>query len=68
MCYEREGEFQLGNRRYCYPLTIADFGSRYLLACDALETTKEEYAFTVFKRVFEEFGLPAAIRTESMPS
>jgi transposase InsO family protein len=64
-CADYKGEFQLGNRRYCYPLTITDFSSRYLLACDALETTKEEYAFTIFKRVFEEFGLPAAIRTDN---
>lgn len=64
-CADYKGEFQLGNRRYCYPVTITDFSSRYLLACDALETTKEEYAFTVFKRVFEEFGLPAAIRMDN---
>ncbi len=64
-CADYKGEFQLGNKRYCYPLTITDFSSRYLLACDALETTREEYAFTIFKRVFEEFGLPAAIRTDN---
>jgi len=64
-CADYKGEFQLGNKKYCYPLTITDFSSRYLLACDALETTKEQYAFTVFKRVFEEFGLPTAIRTDN---
>ncbi len=47
------------NRRYCYPLTITDFASRYLLACEALSTTQEEFAFTVFERAFKEFGLPA---------
>ncbi len=31
-----KGEFMLGNRRYCYPLTITDFASRYLLTCEAL--------------------------------
>jgi hypothetical protein len=55
----------LGSRQYCYPLTITDFSSRYLLACDGLETTKEQYAFTVFERVFKEFGLPKAIRTDN---
>lgn len=64
-CADYKGEFQLGNKKYCYPLTISDFSSRYLLACDGLETTKEQYAFTVFKRVFEEFGLPQAIRTDN---
>lgn len=39
-CADHEGEFMLADRRYCYPLTISDFSSRYLLACDALSTTK----------------------------
>ena len=47
------------DRRYCYPLTITDFASRYLLRCEALSTTQERYAFTVFERVFKDFGLPA---------
>ena len=36
----------------CYPLTITDFASRYLLSCDALSTTAEVYAFTAFERAF----------------
>ena len=55
----------LADRRYCYPLTITDFASRYLLACEASSTTKEVYAFTVFERAFKEFGLPKAIRTDN---
>jgi putative transposase len=47
----------LADRRYCYPLTITDFASRYLFACVALSTTKEAYAFPVFEAVFKEFGL-----------
>ncbi len=64
-CADYKGEFLLGNRRYCYPLTITDFASRYLLACEGLETTKEVYAFRVFERVFQDFGLPEAIRTDN---
>jgi putative transposase len=64
-CADYKGEFMLADRRYCYPLTISDFASRYLLACEALSTTKEAYAFTVFERVFKEFGLPGAIRTDN---
>jgi len=64
-CADYKGEFLLGNRRYCYPLTITDFASRYLLACEALSTTQERYAFPVFERAFEEFGLPAAMRTDN---
>ena len=64
-CADYTGEFMLGNRRYCYPLTITDFASRYLLTCEALATTQERFAFTVFDRTFREFGLPAAIRTDN---
>ena len=64
-CADYKGEFLMGNRTYCYPLTITDYTSRYLLACEALETTKEPYAFTVFERAFREYGLPRAIRTDN---
>lgn len=60
-----KGEFLLGNRRYCYPLTITDFASRYLLTCEALLTTQEKFAFTVFERTFKEFGLSLGIRTDN---
>ena len=46
-CADYKGEFMLDNRRYCYPLTITDFASRYLLTCEALSTTQEIFAFTV---------------------
>ena len=64
-CADYKGEFMLGNRRYCYPLTITDFASRYLLTCEALTTTQEKFAFTAFERTFKEFGLPGAIRTDN---
>jgi putative transposase len=53
-----QGEFMLGNRQYCYPLTISNYRSRYLLACEGLD-------FAVFERTFKDFGLPAAIRTDN---
>jgi putative transposase len=64
-CADYKGEFMLADRRYCYPLTITDFASRYLIACEALSTTKEVYAFPVFESAFKTFGLPAAIRTDN---
>lgn len=64
-CADYKGEFLLADQQYCYPLTITDFATRYLLGCEALSTTKAPYAFTVFERVFQEFGLPAAIRTDN---
>jgi putative transposase len=64
-CADYKGEFMLADRRYCYPLTISDFATRYLLSCEALATTKEGYAFAVFERAFKDFGLPKAIRTDN---
>ena len=64
-CADYKGEFMMGNKQYCYPLTITDFASRYLFTCEALENTKEKYAFSIFERTFQEFGLPYAIRTDN---
>lgn len=64
-CADYKGEFMMGNKKYCYPLTITDHRSRFLISCEALTTTKQEYAFAVFKRAFREFGLPHAIRTDN---
>jgi putative transposase len=64
-CADYKGEFMLADRRYCYPLTVTDFASRYLIGCEALSTTQERFAFSVFERVFKEFGLPRAIRTDN---
>jgi transposase InsO family protein len=60
-----KGEFMLGDKRYCYPLTVTDHASRYLLLCEAMETTKEVYAITAFERLFKERGLPDAIRSDN---
>lgn len=64
-CTDFKGQFMLGNRQYCYPLTITDHSSRYLLACEGLESTKEKSAFTTFERIFKEYGLPKAIRSDN---
>ena len=59
------GEFQLGDKRYCYPLTVTDHASRYLLLCEALESTREESALRAFARLFQERGLPRSIRSDN---
>ena len=64
-CADYKGEFMLADHRYCYPLTVTDYASRYLITCDALSTTKEVFAFSVFERAFKDFGLPTAIRTDN---
>jgi putative transposase len=60
-----KGEFRLGNARLCYPLTVVDAHSRYLLACQALPGTKTRGARATFERVFREYGLPEVIRTDN---
>ena len=60
-----KGNFSSAIGGSCYPLTITDFASRYLLTCEALLTTQEKFAFTVFERTFKEFGLPQVIRTDN---
>ena len=64
-CADYKGEFMLADQRYCYPLTVTDSASRYLLACEALTTTNGIFALQQFERVFKEFGLPRAIRTDN---
>jgi transposase InsO family protein len=60
-----KGHFKTGNGRYCYPLTVADGYSRYLLGCQALLSTAVGEAKPVFARLFKEFGLPQRIRTDN---
>ena len=64
-CADFKGEFKLGNGRYCYPLTVTDHASRFLLLCEALEFTREDLAFTAFQQLFVERGLPSAIRSDN---
>jgi transposase InsO family protein len=64
-CADFKGEFKLGNGRYCYPLTVTDQATRYLLACEALESTKELPVIEAFARLFHQRGLPAAIRSDN---
>lgn len=64
-CADYKGQFRLGNGSYCYPLTITDQHSRYLLACEGMGAISEEQAREVFQDVLREHGLPGAIRTDN---
>ncbi len=64
-CADFKGEFKLGDGRYCYPLTVTDYASRYLLLCEALKSTREDLAITAFEQLFQERGLPEAIRSDN---
>ena len=59
------GQFKTTHGTYCYPLTVTDGYSRFLLRCQALRSTSVAEAKPVFLRLFQEFGLPRRIRTDN---
>lgn len=60
-----KGHFRTKDRRYCYPLTVADSFSRYVLACDGMLSTSFEDVWPSFDRLFREQGLPEAILSDN---
>ncbi|HEY5646024.1 MAG TPA: IS481 family transposase [Pseudomonadales bacterium] len=64
-CIDYKGEFKTGDGRYCYPLTVTDGCSRYLLGCRGLGSTAHEMAKPVLRRLFREYGLPRIIRSDN---
>jgi transposase InsO family protein len=60
-----KGQFRLGEGRLCYPLTIVDGYSRYLLACRALPSTAATGVRATFERVFRTYGLPEVLRSDN---
>jgi putative transposase len=60
-----KGHFVLGNGRRCYPLTLSDNFSRYLLLCRALEHPSYQAVRPWFEWAFREYGLPEAIRSDN---
>lgn len=60
-----KGHFRTRDGLYCYPLTIADQHTRYLLACQGLRSTQGRGVRAVFEQAFRTFGLPQAIRTDN---
>ncbi|HVH01541.1 MAG TPA: DDE-type integrase/transposase/recombinase, partial [Amaricoccus sp.] len=64
-CCDFKCEFRLGNGRLCHPLTVTDRTSRFILMVEALEGVAEAAVFTAFHRLFEQQGLPLAIRSDN---
>lgn len=67
MSLDFKGEFKLGNGQYCYPLTVMDWKSRYVLGCEALGSTRFAGAWPVVTRIFREQGLPKAVLSDNGP-
>ena len=64
-CADYKGEFMLVDKRYCLPAHHHRLCQPLPDQHEALGNTRAMYAFTVFERAFKDFGLPAAIRTDS---
>ncbi len=60
-----KGQFPTQDGRLCYPLTVTDNFSRFLLGCHGLPSVEQVGVFPVFTRLFQEYGLPVAIRTDN---
>ncbi len=60
-----KGQFRLKNGKYCFPLTVSDLSSRYLLGCDAHPAISLQKTFAHFKGLFATYGLPSRIRTDN---
>ena len=64
-CVDFKGQFKTRDGRYCYPLTVTDSYSRYLIGCHGLLSTETSGAKGVFQGLFKKYGLPAAIRSDN---
>ncbi len=60
-----KGQFKLGNGKYCYPLTVMDHHSRYLIGCEGLTGTRHQDTRQAFIRLFKDYGLPDRIRSDN---
>jgi putative transposase len=60
-----KGQFRTGDRHYCYPLTIMDCASRYLLACRGALNTCGHWVIPFMDRLFKEHGLPHSIHSDN---
>jgi transposase InsO family protein len=60
-----KGEFRTGDGRYCYPFTLRDGFSRYVLRCDGALSPTLEFTRRAFERAFHTYGLPQIIRSDN---
>jgi putative transposase len=60
-----KGQFRTADGIYCYPLTVTDQHTRFLLACHGLLSTRGTGVRPIFDRLFREYGLPRAMRTDN---
>ncbi len=64
-CVDFKGQFKTLDGRYCYPLTVTDAYSRFIIACRALPSIESATVQTIFLQLFRRFGLPDAIKSDN---
>lgn len=64
-CIDYKGQFRLGDRSLCYPLTLTDQRSRFILGCEAMTAISDEAAREACEEIFHRYGLPKAIRSDN---
>lgn len=64
-CIDFKGQFKLGSGELCYPLTVTDAHSRYLLVCEGMQRIDGELVWIQLQRAFRRYGLPLAIRSDN---
>jgi len=60
-----KGEFRTSDGHLCFPLTVQDGYSRFLLDCRGMLRLDLEHTIRRFRYLFREFGLPERIRTDN---
>jgi hypothetical protein len=61
-CVDYKGQFRLGDGKYCYPLTVTDQVTRFLLACEGMPAISDQAAREAFVDIFRVYGLPRVMR------
>ena len=64
-CIDYKGQFRLGDRSQCYPLTLTDQRSRYILGCEGMVAISDEEARETCEEIFGRYGLPKAMRSDN---
>jgi transposase InsO family protein len=64
-CIDYKGQFRLGDRSLCYPLTLTDQRSRFILGCEGMAAISDEEARESCEDIFRRYGLPKAMRSDN---
>jgi transposase InsO family protein len=64
-CIDYKGQFRLANGSLCYPLTLTDQYSRFILGCEGMAAISDEAAREACEEIFHRYGLPKAMRSDN---